>query len=242
MKRITSTRASGLVLTGVVGLAGLGVGAALAPFAASAATTTTQAATGRATAIKDALAGLVKNGTLSQDQADKVAATLDQAMPQRGVDGYDGPDGDGYDGPDGFAGPGGPGHAGVGHGGFGPGAGLDAAADLLKMTTDDLVTALQSGKTLAQIAQSKGVSQAALIDALVKAQKAELADAVKAGRLTQAQADAISANLKAMITAGVTSSWAGHGPSGRRGWDGPDGTVPSPGPTAPGTTAPSTTS
>jgi hypothetical protein len=229
MKRITSTRSSRLVLTGAVGLAGLGLGATLGPIAASATSTTTQAVTGRVTDIKNALTGLVEDGTLTQAQADKVATTLDQKLPQGG--------------PGGFRAPGG-----LGRGGFGHGPGLDAAAELLKMTEADLHRALESGKTLAEVAQSKGVSQAKLIDTLVDAQKAELADAVKAGRLTQAQADAITAGLKARITALVTGPWTGHGPGrpGRHGRDrlGPDAAPgqPAPGsPTAPDTTAPGTT-
>ncbi len=74
MKR---TRASGLVLAGVMGMAGLGVGVVIAPAAASAATSgsTTQAVTGRLTSIKNALTGLVTDGTITQAQADKVAST-----------------------------------------------------------------------------------------------------------------------------------------------------------------------
>ena len=60
----------------------------------------------------------------------------------------------------------------------------------------DLLTPLQSGKTLAQVAgATSGKSVAGLIDALVAAEKTELAAAVTAGRLTQAQADQITTDV-----------------------------------------------
>ena len=76
------TRTSGLVLAGVVGLAGVGVGAAIGPVGASAATATSQAVSDRVTAIKNALAGLVKDGTLTQAQADKVATARGRRAAQ----------------------------------------------------------------------------------------------------------------------------------------------------------------
>jgi polyhydroxyalkanoate synthesis regulator phasin len=96
----------------------------------------------------------------------------------------------------GFGGPG-FGHHGGPHGMH---AGLDAAADYLGVTEAQLHTALESGKTLAQVAKSKGKSVDGLVAALVADEQAELSAAVKAGRLTQAQANAIQSDLKARIT------------------------------------------
>jgi hypothetical protein len=79
----------------------------------------------------------------------------------------------------------------------GPGDDLAAAAAYLGTTTSDLLTQLQSGKTLAQIAGSK---TSGLIAALVAHEKQELQDAVTAGRLTQAQADQIAADLTQRFT------------------------------------------
>src|SRR6476646_9333304 len=74
---------------------------------------------------------------------------------------------------------------------------LADAASYLGLTQTALETALQSGKTLAQVADAtSGKSAAGLIDALVAAEKAELASAAKAGDLTQTQADELTANLK----------------------------------------------
>jgi hypothetical protein len=209
--RAPSSRAGGLVLAGALGLAGLGVGATLGPVAASAATGGTQAVTDRVTQIKDALAGLVKNGTINQSQADKVASTLATTIPDRGFGGH--------------------------HGG-GRGVDLDTAAGVIGVTTDQLQTQLQAGKTLAQIAQTKGISQTTLVSKLVTAEKADIAAKVKAGTLTQAQANSLVAGLQASVTQQVTSTCQGGGGFGHHGdhdGDGPGGTgstAPTPTPSA----------
>lgn len=115
--------------------------------------------------LKDALKGLVADGTLTQAQADKVATTLDGKLPR---------------------GPGkGPGLRGP----HGAKLRLDAVAGVLGVTPDALRTALQSGKSLTDVAKGKGISRASLIAKLVAAAKAQLASDVTAKRLTQAQAD-----------------------------------------------------
>jgi hypothetical protein len=89
--------------------------------------------------------------------------------------------------------------------GGGPGFGhhhydLDEAAAYLGLSEDALRTRLESGETLAQVAQAEGKSVSGLIDALVAEEKQELADAVTAGRLTQAQADEHLTSLRARVT------------------------------------------
>jgi hypothetical protein len=97
----------------------------------------------------------------------------------------------------------------------GPGDDLDAAAAYLGSTTDALLTQLQAGKTLAQVADAtSGKSKAGLIAALVTHEKAELVDAVKAGRLTQAQADTIGATLTQRFTDFVNGVRPAMGPGG----------------------------
>jgi hypothetical protein len=119
---------------------------------------------------------------LTQAQADKLLAGLkahETAEVNGTIRGHHG-------------GPGGPGHH---------GHGLDAAAAYLGVTDEALRTSLMSGKTLAQIAEATaGKSKAGLIAALVAAEQKELAAAVTAGRLTQAQADSISSGLQARVT------------------------------------------
>jgi len=99
---------------------------------------------------------------------------------------------------------------------------LAAAATYLGVTQADLLRSLQSGKTLAQVAgATSGKSVAGLIDALVAAEKTELAAAVTAGRLTQAQADQITSGLTAHVTAEVNGT--AHGPGGPGLGHGPGG-------------------
>lgn len=156
---------------------GLGVASLALPGVATAADSATSTAAshlaGRVTALKQALAGLVSNGTISQAQADKVASTLAAQAPPFGGGGH------------------GPGGAGK----LPP----ETVANILGITVDQLRTAEQSGKTLAQIAASRGISRADLVSKLVAAAKTQLAADVKAGRLTQAQADQISADLATRI-------------------------------------------
>ena len=84
-----------------------------------------------------------------------------------------------------------------GRGGFdGPGGSFTAASSYLGISQAQLLTDIRSGKTLAQIANStSGKSASGLIVAMVAAQKSQLDAAVKSGRITQAMADQIEANL-----------------------------------------------
>ena len=95
--------------------------------------------------------------------------------------------------------------------GLGRGAGLAAAAGYLGTSTSDLFAKLQSGRTLAQIAQAtSGKSVAGLIAAMTSAQKSELAAAVKDGRLTQAEAETLGARLTDHVTAMVNGRFGFH--------------------------------
>jgi len=64
------------------------------------------------------------------------------------------------------------------------------------MTSADLTQELQSGKTLAQVAQEKNISQDKLNAAILQAETDALAQAVEDGKLTQAQSDQLLAVLK----------------------------------------------
>jgi hypothetical protein len=185
-----------IITVALAGGLGLGGAALLGPSIASAADGTTGTASGladRVSKLKQALAGLVTDGTITQSQADKVAGTLAAQLPDRG--------------------PGGPGR---GHGLRGGHLSPAATAAALGITVDELRTAEQAGKTLAQIAAAEGISKADLISKLVAAEKTQLAADVKAGRLTQAQADRLSGALTARITDRVDRVRPARGDHGPR--------------------------
>jgi hypothetical protein len=108
-----------------------------------------------------------------------------------------------------------------GHRHHGPGPGLAAAAGAIGISEDELVTALRSGQSVAQVAQSKGVDVQKVIDAIVADAKTRLAEKVQSGDLTQAQADEKLANLSRRVTDMVNHTGGpGHGRKPRPG-DGP---------------------
>lgn len=127
---------------------------------------------------KDTVAQGLADGRLTQEQADRMNQRLDQWQPgQSGLFGL--PFGRG-------GGPGG--HGARGGGSLGGQAVFDAAAKALGVTTTDLMTELRAGKTLADVAQAKGVDQNTVKQAIITAKKAEVDAAQQAGRLTAEQA------------------------------------------------------
>jgi hypothetical protein len=101
--------------------------------------------------------------------------------------------------------------------GRGPGGGggfsltwLRVAAEELGMTTDELITALQSGQTLEQIAQEQGVDYADIQAAIQEQSQTELRDriqqAVTDGTITQEKAD--------WLLEGLDKGFIGNGPGG----------------------------
>ncbi len=132
-------------------------------------------------AAKDVVAQSLQAGRVTQDQANQMTQRIDQWQPgQRGLPFMGG----GHRGGPGGFGPGG------GRGGMMPFGGgmMDAVAQALGVTTADLQTELRSGKTLADIAQAKGVSQDKVKQAVATAMKAQVDQAQQAGRLTADQA------------------------------------------------------
>ncbi|WP_421119233.1 hypothetical protein ACE2AJ_17985 [Aquihabitans daechungensis] len=105
-------------------------------------------------------------------------------------------------------------HGGFGHGGMRErmGARLEAAAEALGISEDDLKTELKAGKTLAEVAEEKGVDKQKVIDALVADAKARTAEAVEAGKITQEQADEHLANVTERITKMVDEGFPKGGP------------------------------
>jgi hypothetical protein len=112
---------------------------------------------------------------------------------------------------------------GLGHpshfGHFGHFGDLSVAASYLEVTAEQLRTDLRAGKTLAQIAKEKAKSVDGLIKALVDKAKERLDAAVSAGRLTEAQKQAILADLQQRITDFVNGNRPAFGRHGLRGPD-----------------------
>lgn len=166
---------------------------------------------------KSALDPLVANGTITQAQEDAIIAALDAARPAHGPGGKGGP----------------------GRHGFGN---LAAAAQALGMTEADLLAALQGGKSLAAIAQEKGVAVSQVVDALVAQLKTHLYEEVAAGKRTQAEADQILADAKSRIEAFVNGAAPAGGPGfgfggpGGPGHHGAGAPAPSSSGSSPGTT------
>lgn len=129
-------------------------------------------------ALEDRVDAAVAAGRLTRQQGDQLKARIESGdVPLFGL---------------GFHGPG------FGH--FGFFGGLDAAASYLGVTTDQLRTEVESGKTLAQVAKDKGKSVDGLVSALVDGARSRLDAAVEDGRLTQSQADSMLSDLKSRIT------------------------------------------
>ena len=93
-----------------------------------------------------------------------------------------------------------------GHGFGHAGVELSSVATYLGLTEAQLRTNLEAGKSLAQIARDQGKDVAGLVDELVKAETAELDQAVKDGHLTQAQESQALSGLKDRITAMVQNA------------------------------------
>lgn len=171
--------------TGALTLAGLGV--ALPALADDETTTGTGASS--EDRIRDALADLVEDGSITQEQADEVATTLSDA---------------------GFGGH----HGGPGFGRLG----LSTAAEALGMTEDELRTALEADDaSLATVAEAQGVDVQTLVDALVAEATERIDQAVTDGDLTQEEADERLADLEERITERVNSTEGPGGFGGPRG-------------------------
>lgn len=139
--------------------------------------------------IRDALAGLVDDGSISQEQADEVATTLSQADL-----GWHGSHGDW-------------------HGLETAAQALGMTEDELRTALQ------ADGASLAKIAQDRGVAVDTVVDALAADVRERLGEAVKEGRLTQEQADQRLADLQQQVTDWVDSTggdrpwggwWGGH--------------------------------
>jgi 3-hydroxyacyl-CoA dehydrogenase len=199
-------KANRLAIIGLVaGLLGGGAaGVALtASGTASGASSTTTSTTTRSRAdvaksyLEDTLAPLVKNGTITQAQADAVIKAIEDARPDGKIFRHR----------------------------FGPGRGMfvdlfSVAAKKIGVSVDDLRSALRDGKSIADVAKSKNVDPQAVVDAIVAALQKNVDQAVKDGKLTKSEADARLNAAKTHISAfinGTAPKFGDHPPF--RGFD-----------------------
>jgi hypothetical protein len=135
--------------------------------------------------IRDALSGLVSDGSLTEEQADEVAGTLSAA------------------------GIGGRGHHDGRLGLSAAATALGTTEEELRTALE------ADGATLATVAEDRGVARDTLVTALTQAAQERIAAAVEAGRLTQEEADQRLAGLGERIDQQVDStglgSRGGHG-------------------------------
>ncbi len=106
---------------------------------------------------------------------------------------------------------------------------LDVIATALGEDAATLQTDLQAGKTVADIAKEKNVELSAVVDAVVAEHETALKTAVTDGKLTQEQADAQIALLKADLTASFNQKMDANGRGGFGGFGGPMGGFGGPG-------------
>jgi hypothetical protein len=87
----------------------------------------------------------------------------------------------------------------------------DALADAFDLNTDELYAELNSGKTLATLAEEKGLDRAALVAELENAHQAGLSQAVADGILDQEQAGAMLAQMAGRYEWMLDNTGAGTG-------------------------------
>jgi hypothetical protein len=160
----------------------------------------------------------VKDGKLTQEQADAIKKRRQQAGDVLGGPGVGVP---GPGGPRGFRGPG------LGFK-IGPGGALDAAASALGVKRTDLLTKLRAGKSIADVAKDQGKSLDDVKKAITAGVTKELDQAVTDKKLTSAQRDKIlkelDEHLDDLVTrtppkgAGGPGGPFGHGAGPRHHW------------------------
>lgn len=150
-------------------------------------------------AQKQVLEEAVAEGQLTQEQADRMQKRLD--------------------------GSGGFGSLGMGHGPDRTSLLMTVAAEKLGLTEAELRTELQSGKSIADVAEEKGVDTQVISDAYLQQLKADLDAQVADGSLTQEEADAKLQAKTDALPDRLTGTWSEQGHPGRGGHGGrPDDT------------------
>jgi hypothetical protein len=188
-----------LATVGIVLALGIGAYGLSTVLPAGAQSTSLGAAAGpgaRGEKVKAVLDKLVADGTISQDQEDKIIAALKEAAPAGGP------------------------RAGLRHRILHNA--IEITAKTLDMSVGDLRSALASGKTVADVAAEKGVSLDTITQALTDAANAKLDEAVASGMISQERADTLKAKLPDAIDRFEHATFPMGGPKGHHGPLGPD--------------------
>ena len=153
----------------------------------------------------------VSEGWLTEEQAELMRWRMDQAPGFR------------------MPGPGkAPGMLGRGMG-IGGDSLLSVAADELGMSLTELLTELQDGKSIADVAATQGVDPQTIVSSYLAALQEDMDEAVAEGRITQNQADHMLQQAEERATNQVENIWEGgprdfgggrHGGRGFPGWGG----------------------
>jgi polyhydroxyalkanoate synthesis regulator phasin len=197
-------------------------------FASHLGLTTDQVKSAYTSAYNDTIDQMVKDGKLTQAEADAMKQKISQGVANGNLPMF---------------GPGFRGKGGIGMGGgmgfsMGRGGMMDLGpaefAKALGMTQQDLMTELQAGKSIADVAKEKNIDLNKVKQTILADFKAQLDAAVKSGKITQAQADRtyqnFSQKLDAMVNqAGMMGKFHGKFPGKPQGT--PQGTPSTPNPT-----------
>jgi hypothetical protein len=97
------------------------------------------------------------------------------------------------------------------------------AAQTMGMTQADLVAALNGGKSIAAVAEDKGVALDKIVTAFIAPREQALQEAVTAGRLTQTQADASLTTMKTNVTSQLNAAFTPRGNGAGTGFVDSDG-------------------
>ncbi len=147
---------------------------------------------GRAQAAKDALDGLVSNGTITGDQETAVINALKGAVTQGGKGAF-------ARRPRALIG----------------GGMLKVAADKIGVAPKDLIQARRNGQSIADVANSKGVNPDDVVKAIVDAGNQRIDQAVSNHNLAQDKLDALKAKLPDLANKFVnTKGMPGRGGNG----------------------------
>ena len=94
---------------------------------------------------------------------------------------------------------------------FGPtgGSTIDVVSKLLGLTPEQIQDQRQAGKSLVQIAATKNVTEVALINAIITDKQAAVQKLVTDGKITQAQADQMLAQMKERVKLAVNRTTIG---------------------------------